>query len=94
MAINDNVAVSAGEWTQLTNANALSVRVANNSIYSADLQATAGTTAPTSRDGAITIGPGQVLPGDLALADMWAGVAGGDRSSLHPSQLHNLVRPV
>lgn len=79
MARNDDVALTAGEWVQLTNANATAIRVHNFIGYPVILQATAGTTPPPSRGGAITLQSGGTLAADLTIAQLWPGVAGANR---------------
>ncbi len=79
MARNDNVAIAANTPVQLTNANAAAVRVHNMSGYPVILQATAGTTPPTSSAGGVTLPAGGTLAADLTLAQLWPGITGANR---------------
>ena len=79
MARNDDIALTRGVWTQLTNANAAAVRVQNYGGHSVYLQATVGATAPTSRAGAMHLGGGDTMAADLTIAQLWPGVTGANR---------------
>ena len=79
MARNDNVEIPPAVWTQLTNANASSIRVQSVSGSEMMLQATNGTTAPTTQVGTIVLGGGNVLAADMTIAQLWPGVAGANR---------------
>ena len=79
MARNDNVTIPATTWTQLTNANATAIRVQSVSGTEIMLQATNGTTAPTTLLGVIVLPGGDVLAADLPIAQLWPGVTGANR---------------
>jgi hypothetical protein len=79
MARNDNVEIPATTWTQLTNANASSIRVQSVSATEMMLQATNGVTAPSTLLGAIVLAGGNVLAADMTIAQLWPGVAGANR---------------
>jgi hypothetical protein len=79
MARNDNVAIPALTWTQLTNANATAIRVQSVILSEMTLQATNGTTAPTTQVGVIVLAGGAVLAADLTIAQLWPGVTGANR---------------
>jgi hypothetical protein len=79
MARNDNVAIPALTWTQLTNANATAIRVQSVILSEMTLQATNGVTAPTTQVGAIVLAGGAVLAADLTIAQLWPGVTGANR---------------
>jgi len=79
MARNDNVAIPAITWTQLTNANAAAIRVQSVSGSEMRLQATNGVTAPTTQVGVIVLAGGAVLAADLTIAQLWPGVTGANR---------------
>ena len=79
MARNDNVAIPAITWTQLTNANATAIRVQSVSGSEMTLQATNGVTAPTTQVGAIVLAGVAVLAADLTIAQLWPGVTGANR---------------
>ena len=79
MARNNNVEIPPAVWTQLTNANASSIRVQSVSGSEMRLQATNGTTAPTTQVGTIALAGGAVLAADLTIAQLWPGVAGANR---------------
>jgi hypothetical protein len=79
MARNDNVAIPALTWTQLTNANTTAIRVQSVILSEMTLQATNGVTAPTTQVGAIVLAGGAVLAADLTIAQLWPGVTGANR---------------
>jgi hypothetical protein len=79
MARNDNVAIPALTWTQLTNANATAIRVQSVILSEMTLQATNGVTAPTTQVGVIVLAGGAVLAADLTIAQLWPGVTGANR---------------
>jgi len=79
MARNDNVKLVKDVWTQLTNGNVTALRATNTGKASFVLQATVGTTAPTSAAGGIPLDPGQTLAADLTVAQLWPGVTGANR---------------
>jgi hypothetical protein len=79
MARNDNVTIPALTWTQLTNANATALRVQSVILSEMTLQATNGTTAPTTQVGVIVLAGGAVLAADLTIAQLWPGVTGANR---------------
>ena len=80
MALNANVTVTSTAWTQLTNANAASIRVQNLSdAQDVLLQATSGATEPTSGAGSVVLGAGETLAADLTIAQLWPGVATANR---------------
>lgn len=74
MARNATVDVPAGEWTQLTNADAEIVTFQNVGGALAKLSATADETAPTTDAGALSYNPGQGEK-STALADLFPGLA-------------------
>lgn len=79
MPQNTNITVSAA-WTQLTDANVTAIRVQNlSAAQDVILQATNGTTAPTSDAGAVDLRASQTLAADLTLAQLWPGVASANR---------------
>jgi hypothetical protein len=79
MARNDNVTIPAITWTQLTNANTTAIRVQSVIGSEMRLQATNGTTAPTTQVGVIVLAGGAVLAADLTIAQLWPGVTGANR---------------
>jgi len=79
MARNDNVAIPALTWTQLTNANTTAIRVQSVILSEMTLQATNGVTAPTTQVGVIVLAGGAVLAADLTIAQLWPGVTGANR---------------
>ncbi len=78
-ALNTDVAVPPGQWTRLTSgADNLTTacRVQNVGTDVLLLQGTATFgTAPTSGAGSIRLWPGDVMPGDVTLAQLFGGVA-------------------
>jgi hypothetical protein len=79
MARNEDIALQAGVWTQLTNANAASVRISLRTGQAVELQATNGTTPPATASGSVPLTPFGTLAADLTLADLWPGVSGANR---------------
>lgn len=77
MARNDTLTVPAGQWTLLTNANVTSCRFFNVGSGEILVQATQGTSPPSSFGGAI---PFTHSMGDTrSLAELFPGVAGANR---------------
>ena len=74
MAQNTTITLTAGQWTQLTNADANSVTFQNTGGYHILLKGTTDATAPTDNTGAIRANPGQ---GELnvLLADLFPGIS-------------------
>ena len=74
MAQNTTITLTAGEWTQLTNANVNSITFQNIGRYHVFLKGTTDTTPPTDRSGAIRANPGQ---GELNafMSDLFPGIA-------------------
>lgn len=79
MPQNATVAVPAGTWTQLTNADVSALRVQNLNGYAIELKATVGATAPTNDAGAIVLAAWQAIAADLTLAQLFPGVSGANR---------------
>jgi len=81
MAQNANVSLVGNVWTQLTNANAVAVRVQNQEKHTIRLQATNGTTPPSNSvtAGSIMLNGEETLAADLTLAQLWPGVTGANR---------------
>ena len=77
MAQQTTVAIPAGVWTQITDADATAVAFQNASGYAILIKGTAGATAPTNKAGAYIYNPGQ---GERAtIADLFPGIAGANR---------------
>jgi hypothetical protein len=78
MAQNTTVSVSANTWTQLTDADVVNITFQNISSNFVLIKATADTSAPTDKNGAVRYNPGQ---GErfVAVSDLFPGVAGADR---------------
>lgn len=53
MAQNTTISLTAGEWTQLTDADITSITFQNTGNYAVFIKGTAGATAPTDRTGAV-----------------------------------------
>lgn len=79
MPQNTNIALTAGVWGQLTNADVTALRVQNLNGYEIKIKATVGAVAPTDATGAITILPYGAIAADLTLAQLFPGVAGANR---------------
>jgi hypothetical protein len=79
MAQYDTVTLTAGVWTQLTDADASSITFQNLPTTNAILvKATTDGTAPTTIDGAVRYLPGQGER-NVSLADLTPGLTGADR---------------
>lgn len=74
MAQNTTITLTAGEWTQLTNANVNSITFQNQGDYAILLKGTTDATAPTDAEGAIRANPVQ---GELNafMSDLFPGIA-------------------
>lgn len=79
MAQNDDIPVSAGVWTLLSNSDITAIRVHNLSGYAVRLQAAAGAIPPISTRGSMPLPAGETLAADLTLAQLWPGVVGANR---------------
>lgn len=79
MPQNTNIALTAGVWGQLTNADVTALRVQNLNGYEIKIKATVGAVAPTSDAGAIVLAAGQAIAADLTLAQLFPGVSGANR---------------
>ena len=79
MARHETIILPQGVWTQLTNANAVAVRVQNLGGYTLKLQATIGAVPPVSDSGAVDLRSGETFAMDMTLAQMWGGVVGANR---------------
>lgn len=75
--MNTDIPVAAGVWTLLTASNITAARVQNTGTGALVLQATAGASAPADAAGGLHLEP--LDSGLIALADMFAGVAGANR---------------
>lgn len=74
---DDRQIIVATTASVVTDAAVAKARVHNPSPYDVWLQATTANTAPTSRGGAIKLGSGQTLAGDIALSDLFLGLGAG-----------------
>lgn len=74
MAQNTDIVLSAGSWTQLTDANVTSITFQNRSSDFILIKGTTGAVAPTDDDGAIRYNPGQGERNAL-LSDLFPGIA-------------------
>lgn len=73
MAQNTTVTLTAGTWTQLTDADISALTFQNRSGYHMLVKATTDTTAPTDTAGAIRYNPGQGER-NVLLADLFPGL--------------------
>lgn len=71
--------LTAGDWTLLTTNDVSAISLQNQGGLTVELKATAGTTAPTNRDGARHIRPYMGVAADLTLSQIWPGVSGAKR---------------
>jgi hypothetical protein len=74
MAQNYTATLTAGAWTQLTDADVSSITFQNKSGYHIFVAGTTGATAPTDFDDAIRYNPGQGERNAL-LSDLFPGIA-------------------
>jgi hypothetical protein len=74
MAQNTTITLAAGAWTQLTDADVLSITFQNTGSYHILIKGTTDATAPTDKAGAIRANPGQ---GELnvSLSDLFPGIS-------------------
>lgn len=79
MAQNTTLTLTAGVWTQLSNADITAIRVATLGTEAIWLAATVGATPPSNTDGAVPLLPGQIMAADLTLSQLWPGVSGANR---------------
>lgn len=79
MARNDDVDCAADVWTQLTSGNVSAIRVGSDVKHIVKLQATLGTTEPSSDAGSVHLPVGSTLAADLTLAQLWPGIDGANR---------------
>jgi hypothetical protein len=73
MAQNTTVTLTAGVWTQLTNANATNIMWENREGYSILVKGTADATQPTDDLGAVEY-PGRTGERSVVLADFFPGI--------------------
>jgi hypothetical protein len=78
MAQNTTVTLTAGTWTQLTNANVTAITFQNTSSHHMFVAGTVGASAPSSTSGAIRYNPGQGEK-NAALTDLFPGTSGANR---------------
>lgn len=76
-ARNTDVTLSTTAPTLLTDGAVAACRVSNKTGYVVLLQATATTTAPTSRAGGVPLMPSATAAADLTLADLFPGIGAG-----------------
>lgn len=77
-AQNTNITASSAAPTLLTDGPVAACRVSSLTGYVGYLQATADTTPPASRAGAVPLMPNGTLAADLTLAELFPGVGDGD----------------
>lgn len=65
----------AAGWTQATDADVTAIRIQHNGAFQIQVQR-GSNSEPASLAGAITVNPGQIVPADVLIADMWPGVSG------------------
>jgi hypothetical protein len=76
MPQNTTTSLTANTWTQVTNADVTAIRICNLGTEPIWVMATAGATPPSNTNGALPIQPGEIMPANLTLADLFPGVAG------------------
>lgn len=83
-ATNTDIDLPYGVWTLLTGADVTAVRVQNIGSDTIRLQATTGTTAPTSVAGSLLVEPTAGVDASVDLADLFPGVSGAARVWARP----------
>lgn len=78
MAQNTTISLTAGAWTQLTDANVPSITFQNVGSNHIVIKATVGAVAPTNATGSIRYNPGQGER-NVLLSDLFPGVIGANR---------------
>lgn len=79
MAQNDNITLTAGTWTLLTNGDVTALRVQNLGSGAVYIKARVGTGALSSIGGAICLDSMMAIGADQSLADLFPGVSGANR---------------
>jgi hypothetical protein len=74
MAQNTTITLTAGAWTQLTDADISSITFQNTGGYHMLVKGTATATAPTDATGAIRYNPGQGER-NVSLSDLFPGIS-------------------
>jgi hypothetical protein len=74
MAQNTTTTLTAGAWTQLTDADVSSITFQNIGSYHIFVKGTATATAPTDATGAIRYNPGQGER-NVSLSDLFPGIS-------------------
>lgn len=74
MAQNTTITLTAGAWTQLTDADVTSITFQNTGNQFILVKGTTSASAPTDTNGAIRYNPGQG-ESNTALADMFPGIS-------------------
>ena len=74
MAQNTTITLTAGTWTQLTDANVTAITFQNRGGQFMYVTGTTGTTAPTDTTGAVRYNPGQGER-NVLLTDLFPGIA-------------------
>ena len=74
MALNTDVAVPSGAWTQLTANDVTAITVQNKNVSPVFIKGTVGAVPPTDATGAIVL---EALKGvqNTLLSDLWPGIA-------------------
>ena len=76
---NTDIVLPNNVWTLLTDGNVSALRVQNIGEDVIQIQATSGTTAPTSAAGSIWLNPGEGQAADQTLVALFPGVASAAR---------------
>lgn len=74
MAQNTTITLTAGAWTQLTDADVTSITFQNTGGYHVLVKGTTDATAPTDTTGAVRYNPGQGER-NVALSDLFPGIS-------------------
>ena len=79
MAQNTDITCTAGQWTLLTDSDVTALRAQNRSPWTIILQATSGTSEPSSVGGGVALRGGEILLPDVPLSDLFPGVSSAAR---------------
>ena len=74
MSQNTTITLTAGAWTQLTDANVTNITFQNTGGYHVLVKGTTDATAPTDTTGAVRYNPGQGER-NVALSDLFPGIS-------------------
>jgi hypothetical protein len=82
MARNAMINIPANTWIELTNSDVTAAAFSVEGGYPVWISLTSGA-SPTDFEGARRFNPNVISPASLLVADLWPGVASGDRLWAH-----------